>query len=108
MRGPEAEFQSAVIQAARYNGWRVHHTRTVQIRPGVWATPLQGDSGFPDLVLAHPDRGVIFAELKSARGRLSPEQDRWIRTLVACGAEAYVWRPTDMVTILNRLSRSTR
>lgn len=106
MRRPEAEFQSAVIQAARYNGWRVHHTRTVQIRPGVWATPLQGDSGFPDLVLAHPDRGVIFAELKSARGRLSPEQDRWIRTLVACGAEAYVWRPTDMVTILNRLLRS--
>lgn len=108
MRGPEAEFQSAVIQAARYNGWRVHHTRTVQIRPGVWATPLQGDSGFPDLVLAHPDRGVIFAELKSARGRLSPEQDRWIRTLVTCGAEAYVWRPTDMVTILNRLLRSTQ
>lgn len=106
MRGPESEFQSAVIEAAQYNGWRVHHTRTVQIRPGVWATPLQGDSGFPDLVLAHPDRGVIFAELKSARGRLSPEQDRWLRTLVACGAEAHVWRPTDMVTILNRLSRS--
>lgn len=108
MRGPEAEFQSAVIEAARFNGWRVHHTRTVQIRPGVWATPLQGDAGFPDLVLAHPDRGVIFAELKSARGRLSPEQDRWIRTLVACGAEAHVWRPTDMVAILNRLSRSTQ
>jgi hypothetical protein len=106
MRGPESEFQSAVIEAAHWHGWIVHHTRAVQLRPGVWATPLQGDSGFPDLVLAHPDRGVIFAELKSARGRLSSEQDRWIRTLVACGAEAYVWRPTDMVTILNRLSRS--
>jgi len=52
MRGPESEFQSAVIEAAHWHGWIVHHTRNVQIRPGVWATPLQGDRGVPDLVQA--------------------------------------------------------
>ena len=104
----EAAFQSYVVEAAAWHGWKTFHPRTVRTFKGNHLTAYQGDAGFPDLVLAHPDRGVIFAELKSARGRLSPEQDRWIRTLVACGAEAYVWRPTDMVTILNRLSRSTQ
>jgi len=109
MRGPEAEFQSAVIEAAHWHGWIVHHTRAVQLRPGVWATPLQGDRGFPDLVLARPSTGdLLFAELKSARGRLSLEQEQWLRTLSATGAEAYVWRPKDMADILTRLSRSTQ
>lgn len=107
MRGPEAEFQSAVIEAAQWHGWIVHHTRNVQIRPGVWSTLLQGNRGFPDLVLSRRAQGdLVFAELKSARGRLSPEQELWLATLTAAGAEAYCWRPVDMAAILNRLSRS--
>jgi len=109
VRGPEAEFQSAVIEAASWHGWIVHHTRNVQIRPGVWATPLQGRRGFPDLVLARRASGdLVFAELKSARGRLSPDQELWLATLTAAGAEAYCWRPSDMAVILNRLSRRTQ
>lgn len=108
MRGPEAEFQSAVIEAAQWHGWIVHHTRNVQIRPGVWATPLQGDRGFPDLVLARPKHGdLVFAELKAPRGRLTPEQELWLATLRSAGAEAYCWRPVDMADIITRLARSS-
>lgn len=103
----ESEFQSQVIEIARLRGWKVAHFRPAQIRPGRWATPIQGDAGFPDLVLARPSDGdLIFAELKKEKGRLSAGQVAWVRTLIATGAEAYVWFPSDLPEIINRLSRS--
>jgi len=66
--------------------------------------PTLGDVGFPDLVLAHPKRGVIFAELKSRVGKLSEAQERWIMTIRAAGGEAYVWRPADLQLIRTILS----
>ena len=62
-----------------------------------------GHSGFPDLVLAHEHKGLIFAELKTDKGRLDPAQITWLRTLDAAGAEAYCWRPSDMQFITQRL-----
>lgn len=99
----EASFQSVIIGLARTLGWRVHHTRPAQIRPGRWATPITGDAGFPDLVLTHPHRGTIFAELKTSIGRLSDAQVEWLAALNASGAEAYVWRPTDLDAVKARL-----
>lgn len=108
LRINEAAFQSTVLEVARLYGWHVHHTRAVQIRPGRWATPLQGVAGFPDLVLAKAPTarsrgGVIFAELKTATGRLSDTQTEWISRLDAGGAEVYVWRPRDINFIRTRL-----
>lgn len=103
----ESEFQSQVIEIARLRGWKVAHFRPAQIRPGRWATPIQGDAGFPDLVLSRGlDGDLVFAELKKEKGRLSAGQVAWIRTLIAAGAEAYVWYPSDLPQIINRLSRS--
>jgi len=103
----EAEFQAQVIDVARYRGWMVMHQRPAQIRTGRWITAVQGDAGFPDLVLARPMAGeLIFAELKKEGGRVSPLQKAWIRTLMATGAETYVWYPSDMLEIITRLSRS--
>jgi len=42
---------------------------------------------------------VIFAELKTDKGKLSEAQAAWIAELGAAGAEVYVWRPQDWVTI---------
>ena len=36
---------------------------------------------------------VVWIELKSETGRLSPEQAAWIDALKAAGQEVYVWRP---------------
>ena len=86
----ESYFQSQVIMLAKLHGWLVMHTRAVEIRPGVWKTPLQGHAGFPDLVLVHPDRGLIFAELKSDKGKLSAMQIVWSEALTIAGQEVYL------------------
>ena len=98
----EKEFQNKVVALAIMYGWRVTHFRASQVG-GKWMTAIQGHSGFPDLCMAHADKGLVFAELKTERGKLDPAQVNWLRTLDAAGAEAYVWRPSDMQFITYRL-----
>ena len=98
----EKEFQNKVIALSIMYGWRVTHFRAAQVG-GKWMTAIQGDSGFPDLVMAHQHKGLLFAELKTELGRLDPAQITWLRTLSAAGAEAYCWRPSDMHFITQRL-----
>ncbi len=101
----ESYFQSQVIMLAKLHGWLVMHTRAVEIRPGVWKTPLTGHPGFPDLVLAHPrGRGLVFAELKSDKGRLSDSQELWLQAINENGVEHCVWRPKDINEISTRLA----
>lgn len=95
----EADFQVTVIKLAQYLGWKVAHFRGVRVlraNGGIrYQTPVQGDGkGFPDLVLVRRNR-LIFAELKSDTGKLSPEQRQWLEALKATGAEVYVWRMSD-------------
>lgn len=111
VRITERDFQRAVVELARLHGWRVHHTRHALNRRGQWRTPIQGDAGFPDLVLARGGR-VIFAELKRKGGRPTPQQQMWLQTLAQSGGvEVYVWNPDDwdrIVEILGQTSRKPR
>ena len=102
----EREFQGAVMDAAKWLGWRCFHPRTVQTSEGTHLTAFTGDAGFPDLVLVHKYRGVIFAELKADRGRLSEQQREWRDQLITAGAEYYVWRPKDWDDIKTRLQEN--
>jgi len=102
----EAAFQQVVIDVARWHGWKVFHPLPAQNARGRWRTAQAGDTGFPDLVLAHPKHGVIFAELKSAIGKLSDHQQAWLDTLRQAGAEVYVWRPADIEQIKAILKES--
>jgi hypothetical protein len=96
----EAAWQRTVLEAAQLYGWLVHHARPAMNRSGRWSTPIQGDAGFPDLVLAqlppedHPGR-LIFAELKRDGQRLAPAQRVWRDAILAAGHEWYLWRPAD-------------
>ena len=101
----ERAFQQAVLELAMLTGWKVNHQMPAQNGAGRWRTPTQGHIGFPDLVLAHPTKGLIFAELKSAIGRVSEAQRSWLDTLELAGVEAYVWRPTDLPFIKTRLMK---
>ena len=101
----ENEFQQAVIELARYGGWRVYHARPAQIRPGVWATPFTGAAGFPDLILAHPHRGLLASELKVGRNKPTDDQLAWLEVLDSQLIEAAVWRPEDLDYIARRLHR---
>lgn len=103
----EADFQAAVIDLARVNGWRVVHFRPARTEQG-WRTPVAADGkGFPDLVCCGRGR-VIFVELKSQQGRIRPEQQQWLDSLQAVGAEAYVWRPSDWPHVQEVLQRGGR
>lgn len=81
----EEQFQAQVVQVAKSLGWMVYHTFDSR----------RSASGFPDLVLVHPVQGVLFRELKTVRGVVSAAQRRWLVSLVAAGADAGVWRPSD-------------
>lgn len=92
---PERLLLDAVVEAARALGWLVHHDRPARDRRGKWATAIQGDAGFPDLVLVRPPR-VLFVELKAERGTLTVAQQGWLEAVSGCpGVECYVWRPRD-------------
>ena len=98
----ESDFQKIVIKLAQHYGWLVHHALPSMNKRGVWATHELGDHGFPDLVLAHPSGRVIFAELKSDKGKVSPLQSRWLSVLEQ-GAVVWVWRPSDIEWIAQYL-----
>jgi len=90
----EKAFTSQVIKLAKVFGWRVAHFRPAMVGTR-WVTAMQGDIGFPDLVLARAGK-VIFAELKSETGKLSPTQRKWIDALTSepsAGVTACIWRP---------------
>jgi len=95
----ERVFQDQVEHIAKMNGWQTFHPAPHQVRAGVWRTDGQG---FPDLVLAHPDRGLIFAELKTERGNVSAAQKVWARAILP-HAEWYLWRPSQLELIAKRL-----
>jgi len=92
----EDDLLGNVIHAARIHGFLVHHCRAARTADG-WRTPVQGNRGFPDLVLAKPGR-LILAELKAQRGRLSAEQVVWRGVLELGPAEVYEWRPADWLS----------
>jgi len=97
----EKMFQEKVIKLAKTAGWLVFHTPPYSPRHGVWRS---AGKGFPDLCLTHPGkRRTIFAELKTAKGTMSKEQEDWGVALIASGAEWYLWRPADMDTITELL-----
>lgn len=94
----EAAFTETVIQLAKWHGWRVAHFRPAQTSRG-WRTPMSGDVGFPDLVLARKGE-VLFAELKSETGRMRREQVDWAAELPG----VHIWRPSNLEHI-NELLR---
>lgn len=85
----EAAFQQQVITLARLAGFLVYHTHDSR----------RSEAGYPDLTIAGKGR-IIFAELKSERGRLRPEQSIWLATLRQCpGVEVAMWKPSNWPAI---------
>lgn len=95
----ERAFMGQVVRYARLMGWRVFHdeatntARRCSACGAVRRTP-RNPAGLPDLILVRRPR-LVWAELKSARGRVTPDQRAWIEELRACGQDARIWRPDD-------------
>lgn len=88
----QAHLLAQVCQLATLCGWLVYHRRE--------------SHGFPNLCLVRPPE-VLFIEVKSDSGRVTPAQDVWLQALAFCGLDVAVWRPADLETIVTRLQRPT-
>ena len=101
----ERSFQDAVVAVAQLAGWRCVHYRPARRQDGSWRVPGAYDAaGFPDLTLVRAPR-LVYAELKSERGRASEAQKEWLAALQLIPAvEVYLWRPSDWPAITATLT----
>lgn len=92
----ERDLREQVRELCELYGWLIYFS---------WSS-IHSPRGFPDLVLAHPEKKrVIYAELKSEKGKLTPQQEEWIAALGDCGQEVYVWRPENFEQIVEVLTQ---
>lgn len=96
---PESALLRAVREAAQGAGYLTYHT-------------LRSDGsekGWPDVALCKPHRPLYLLELKTVRGKLTMDQQRWQAALAQCtGVVAQVVRPADLPHILALLKEDTR
>lgn len=85
----EDELQTHIVGLARSLGWWTYHTHNSR----------RSNPGYPDLHLIHGGRGVsMFRELKSHKGRISPDQRKVGDLLLGAGHDFAIWRPADVVS----------
>jgi hypothetical protein len=95
----EAAFTTRVIETAQWYGWLAVHFRPARTEAG-WRTAMQGDKGFPDLVLSRAGV-VLICELKVGKNRPTVQQQAWG---TAIGSQYRLWYPSDQQEILAELS----
>lgn len=84
----ERDLQESVRQICRALGRPYYHTHDSRRSP----------EGFPDVVSV-VDGHLLFRELKSASGRCTPAQLRWLAALSQIDrVSATVWTPEDWLT----------
>ena len=89
----EKALQARIIEAARALHWRTYHVFDSR----------RSAPGWPDLAMVRGDR-LIFAELKSAKGKVTVEQQEWLDALAKVpGVECFVWRPEDVKSAIEIL-----
>ena len=86
----EKDLREQIRDLCKLFGWTMYFS---------W-TSIHSPRGFPDLVLANPEKKrIIFAELKSEDGKVTETQREWLNALTACDQEVYLWRPSNIEAI---------
>ena len=89
----EKQFQRQVTDLAHLLRWNTYHPYL----------SIHSERGWPDLTLIRPPR-LLFAELKTAKGKTTVHQEKWLGLLGECpGVEVYLWRPADWEEIAEAL-----
>lgn len=115
----EKELTDSIIEMAQTLGWLVDGSYFRDRLVGIAAKEKRfdafPDAGFPDLVLAQGNSSkewnisVIFAEIKTEKGKLSDEQEIWRDVLTSVMETSaymnrplyppqvfyYIWRPSN-------------
>ena len=83
----EKDLREQVRDLCKLFGWRFLFT---------W-TSIHSPKGMLDLFLINAEqKRLIFAELKSEKGKMTPEQQQVFDELKECGQEVYLVRPSDI------------
>lgn len=99
----ERDLQHWVIHVATQFGWKVWHVPAPMRadRKGGFVGAKEA-AGLPDLILVHHDPPrLVFAELKGPNGKLSVEQQEFLKAArnvavwAAEGVGVYAWTPDD-------------
>ena len=98
----EADLQRLIVGLAQTLEYLVQHCRRSMSQSGRHLTAIQGDKGYPDLTIVGHGR-IIFAELKSEKGRLTPGQHEWLEALALAESddgrvEVHIWRPSQWLS----------
>jgi len=98
----EKDFATQVEDLLKLYGWKFYHVLEQR------SYSKRTSKGFPDYVAVRPPR-LIFAELKSEEGKLTPEQEEWLDLLRECQLgtivlpedcpEVYLWWPSQIEEI---------
>lgn len=77
------------------------HVQRLMRELGLWGyhpyDSRRSASGWPDWVILSPDGGgILFRELKTARGTVSPDQRMVGSYLRRSGLDWAIWRPQDL------------
>jgi len=94
------QFSQNICDLARYLGWEVYRTWNSRHSP----------AGYPDLTMVRENAdgtaSLLFAELKSEKGKVTKTQQQWLSILgkVTGKCEVYIWRPSDWENIIIILS----
>jgi hypothetical protein len=81
----ESQLQDAVIGLCKLFGIAWYHPYFSR----------RSVPGWPDLALCGV-RGFMLRELKTEKGRVTPDQQRWGHLLRQAGQSWDVWRPADL------------
>jgi hypothetical protein len=82
----------------------VDHTPPMRSAKGAIFTG--GLIGKTDLVLfSLKGKGIIYAELKTQTGKVSASQAVFKNLITSNGGEYHLWRPADLLAIVERLKR---
>ena len=91
----EKDLQNAIMEYLGYNGWLRAHFRPAKTQAGNWITAMQGDTGYPDVTAVKGHR-LVFAELKTEKGKITATQEQWLDALALAHREVYVVRPSTL------------
>lgn len=91
----ERELKTLIMTLCRRLELSAHHQRPGRNAAGRIFDQIEGQPGFPDLVIAGVRGRILFAELKRQTEKLNPHQVVWADRLPA---DLYrLWKPLDWI-----------
>lgn len=98
MRQEEHNIQVAIVQYLRLRGFEVFAIPNGGRRDAVTGAKLKAEgvsAGVADLIILLPIGNVLFVEVKTSKGRQSPEQKAFQERVESLGFNYVIWRSVE-------------